>query len=90
MMREARPGAGIIRAKRLSRRLHRQLVIRSSDSPEQWRRFLDTIEELASRGEIVDCHDAPLELHHASTPLRRVPPRKPSPVPTAPSGRTRD
>ncbi len=77
-MPEVRPGAGSIRAKRPSRRLQRQLVIRTSDPPDQWRHFLRTLEELAERGEFVDCHDVPLELHHASTPLRRVAPRKPT------------
>lgn len=77
-MSEARPGAGTIRAKRPSKRLHRQLVIRSTDSPEQWRHFLHTLEELAESGEFIECDEPPLELHHASTPLRRDSPRKPA------------
>ena len=50
----------------------RSLVIDAGDSAEEWRGLIESIEELAERGEFIDCSLRPIGHDHLSTPLRRA------------------
>ena len=60
-----------------ARRKRNELVIDTSDSVEQWRVFLEKVEDLATRADAIDFLEPPWMA--ITSPLRRHPPPDPLP-----------